>query len=382
MSTDPIDIINRPISVVHIASGDLWAGAEVLLYQLAKAQHKNARIQLRIVLLNHGILEKKLIATGIPVTVIDETKTGGLRILARLCSYLTTLSPDIVHTHRHKENILGGLAAAYCSKARSLRTVHGAPESHAAIMQVHKHLLSYADWLVGRLCQDRIVAVSAQLAERLVNQFLENKIRIIENGIDIDELRIAGAEPILLPGPPDAINIALIGRLVPVKRVDIFIHVAQVLKERNNRRYAFYVFGDGPLRTDIATLVDRMNLKGQVFMLGFRNNIAAYLSKMSFLLITSEHEGLPMNLLEALALKIPVISRAVGGIPTVLENGKCGVLVDGEDPRLYADAIEHSLADTARISTSVNNGYLRLTRQYAVDHTASQYFQLYLEMLT
>lgn len=373
---------NCAINVVHIASGDLWAGAEVQLYQLAKELQKNARIRLSIILLNHGILEEKLLAAGIAVIVIDEKKINNLLILAQLYSYLKTLSPDIVHTHRRKENILGGLAAMFVSRTRSLRTVHGAPETHAAFTHIHSHLLRYMDWFVGNFLQDRIVAVSAQLAKQLATQFSEDNVRIVENGIDINELQAAGVEPVSLPGPSNSINIALIGRLVPVKRIDIFIHIARVLKEKNDKRYIFYIFGDGPLHADIMALIGQLNLNEQIFMLGFRKNICAYLAKMNFLLITSEHEGLPMNLLEALGLKIPVIAHAVGGIPSVLGHGKYGILIDSDDPRIYAHAIEQALTDVTHLSSLVQNGYQHLTQRYAINHTASLYFQLYLEMLT
>lgn len=368
-------------TVVHIASGDLWAGAEVQLYHLAKELHKNKLIRLWIILLNHGILENELKKAGISVTVFDEKQLGTFQIFMRLHSFLKELSPDIIHTHRQKENVLGGFAALLLRRARSLRTVHGARESKPPRMQINKQFFLFMDWLSGRLLHDKIVAVSSQLADQLATQFPASKIRVAENGIDLEEIQKAAALQVDLPGPSNTIKIAIVGRLVAVKRTDIFLRAAQIITKESEKNYAFYIFGDGPLRDDIASLSKTLGIEDRVFMMGFQSNIAAYLSRMDFLLITSNHEGLPMNLLEALGLRIPVIAHAVGGIPEVLDYGKCGVLVSENKPEKYAAAIQHCLSNTDQLAVMVENGYQQLVSRYTANHTASIYCQLYFEML-
>jgi glycosyltransferase involved in cell wall biosynthesis len=377
-----VDKWPSPVSVVHIASGDLWAGAEVQLYHLAKELDKNKQIHLEVVLLNHGILENKLTRAGITVTVFDETRLNAAQIFLRLRAYLKTLSPGIIHTHRQKENVLGSAACMLSGRARSLRTVHGASESRPRLMRMDKHLFRILDSLTGRLLQDKIVAVSTQLAEQLSARFPAHKIRRIENGIDVEELQEAATVPVELPGPPDAIKIAMVGRLMPVKRADIYLHTARLLTQDAGRRYAFYIFGDGPLRNDIAALAQSLNISQHVFLMGFQANIAAYLSKMDFLLITSDHEGLPLNLLEAMGLRIPVIAHAVGGIPEVLDNGKCGVLVYENTPENYASAITRCLTDTGHLGPMVESAYRQLLNRYAIKQTAYRYAQLYSEILS
>lgn len=368
------------ITVVHIASGDLWAGAEVQLYNLTKELYKNAQVRVLVILLNHGILEKKLEEAGINIAVFDEKLLNNLQILSRIYFFLKKFRPDIVHTHRQKENVLGGFAALLTG-IKSLRTVHGAPELRPAYMHISKRFFIFMDWFSGRTVQDKIVAVSKQLADQLTTQFPETKIRVIENGIDKNEVRTAAEELVSLPGPLDAINIAIVGRLVSVKRVDIFLRAAHLVLQRNTNRYAFYIFGDGPLRSDITELIKTLNLQNQVFMMGFCNNIAAYLSKMKLLVITSDHEGLPMNLLEALCLRVLVVSRNVGGIPAVLAGGKCGTLVAGENPADYADAISRCLADPNAAALRAENGYRRVASEYSIQRTAELYYKLYLELL-
>jgi glycosyltransferase involved in cell wall biosynthesis len=371
----------KPLTVVHLASGDLWAGAEVQLYLLAKELHREKHIRLFVVLLNHGILEDKLKDAGINVTVIDEQKLGHLQLFRKLFAYLRNISPDIVHTHRQKENIIGSLAALLCGSKRSFRTVHGAAEHRPGALQVGKRILRYLDWVTGRFLQDKIIAVSSDLSRQLVRRFPSRMVCVVENGIDAEGLRLHSAENVDLPGPAHATRIVFLGRLVPVKRIDIFLRIAHALVKQDPHKYAFYIFGVGPLLGEIERLRAELNLERHVFLMGFKPNVAAYLAKMNILLITSDHEGLPTNLLEALYLRIPVVARSVGGIPAVLDNGRCGALVHAEAPEGYVEAIRRYLSDTGRLAQLVENGYEQVTRHYLIENTGSRYCQLYFDSI-
>jgi len=74
---------DTPITILHIASGDLWAGAEVQLYTLVRALHHSPGVSVRVILLNHGTLEEKLHEEGVDVLVLTETSLSSLQI-ARL----------------------------------------------------------------------------------------------------------------------------------------------------------------------------------------------------------------------------------------------------------------------------------------------------------
>lgn len=376
-SLTKVDKLNSPTTVVHLASGDLWAGAEVQLYYHARELHKDKAINLFIILLNHGILEKKLNDLGINITVFDERKLSSLQIFFRIYSFLKKNRPSIVHTHRQKENVLGSAATLLYGKAKSLRTVHGSSESRPGLMQLHKQFFHLMDWISGRFIQDAIVAVSAPLAEELTKRFSAKIISIIENGIDIDELQNKATESISLPGPAAVIRVAIVGRLVPVKRIDIFLDIAHALNERQPNRYAFYIFGDGPLLTMINNKIGQLGLNYVVYMLGFLPNIAAHLSKMDILLITSDHEGLPMNLLEALTLSVPVVAHAVGGIPQVLHYGDFGTLVYDQNITQYVNTIEDYAKNPQLLLEKAAAAHDVTKKSYSSKVCAQRYSYLY-----
>lgn len=378
-ATCPTDRGKR-ITVVHVASGDLWAGAEVQLYNLANELQKSSLIQVHVVLLNYGTLERRLREKDISVVVFDESQLGSVTILFRLRGFLKRLKPHVVHTHRSKENVLGSLATVMANGPHCLRTVHGRPESRIKSWQFRKLAYLWADWLCGRYLQSKIVAVSHALAIDLSRSFGKKRTVTIENGIDVDSARSMSLMPVDIPGTIESTKIALVGRLVPVKRADIFIKVAHLLSQKN-ADLSFYLFGDGPLEQELRMMLENLGLQKRVFLIGFKENIPAHLVHMDMLLITSDHEGLPMGLLEAMSLYVPVIAHAVGGIPKVLQDGECGTLIQRQDPEQYALAVKRYLCDKKPFSDKAEKAYQRVQQAYGAADNATCYLQLYAELL-
>ncbi len=169
--------LNKNTHVLQLVSGDLWAGAEVMLYTLAKTLHTDLNTTVTVVILNTGTLEQKLRDCGISVFVLDESQLNCLQIFKRLCAIIDDIQPDILHTHRIKENIMGSIAAWYKHRIPSLRTVHGAPEHTPPLHHLPKHCIRFLNWFCARFLQRSIVAVSADLAIKLKKRFsrIENK---------------------------------------------------------------------------------------------------------------------------------------------------------------------------------------------------------------
>ena len=103
--------------------------------------------------------------------------------------------------------------------------------------------------------------------------------------------------------------------------------------------HAFYVFGEGPLRAELEAEAERLGITAAARFMGFTHEVAANLKAMDLLLLTSDHEGLPMIVLEAMTLRVPVVSHAVGAIPALLDEGRGGTLLTTQAPEAFARAI-------------------------------------------
>src|SRR6185437_13306004 len=158
--------MTRAFRVLHIASGDLWAGAEVQAFTLMSHLARMRDTEVAAVLMNEGTLADKLRSAGIESHVIQEGTVGPLRILAGIWSILSVWRPDVIHTHREKENILGCLANRACRNVPSVRTLHGAQEHSGAAgwAGARRRVVNKLDRWCGRTLQQRVIAVTRDLA--------------------------------------------------------------------------------------------------------------------------------------------------------------------------------------------------------------------------
>lgn len=313
--------MTRSLRVLHIASGDLWAGAEVQAFTLMTHLVRETGTEVAAVLLNDGMLAAKLRSAGIEVHIVDERRTGAVSILMRLRRVLQEWRPDVVHTHRMKENILGAVANRLSRNVPCVRTTHGGTErrpGRGVRGAVNRAAFGLDQWC-GRVLQQKVVAVSDPLGQTLAEHFGRNKVVVIANGVDVDRVRSERGVAHFRTADPGAAHIGFIGRLVEVKRVDLFIGLAEVLSaDQAARQFRFHVFGEGPLRPVLVELARRSQVAELIKFHGHRDDIATCLGGLDVLVNCSDHEGMPMTALEASALGVPLVAHAVGGLTSVV----------------------------------------------------------------
>lgn len=369
----------RSIRVLHVVSGDLWAGAETQVRNLVAVQCTRDDVMPYVAVLNEGDLACRLLELGVPLEVIDERRHSAAFILLRLFRLMRWWRIDIVHTHRQKEHILGAVAACLCG-IQSLRTIHGAPESVPSRADIRRRLLRVFDRAVARYLQKCVVAVSENLAEHVRGWLEPDRVRVIGNGIDLS----GGGNDIAQAhgkGRVDELSttVGFFGRLVPVKRVDILIGAAAILKRQLPGRFRFAIHGDGPDRARLEVHVHDLGLAGTVEFHGFVDDPVRHMAACDVILLTSDHEGLPTAVLEAMHAGTPVIARAVGGIPAVLGNGAYGTLLDSAEPAEFARTLAHYHHEPEAYLAAAQAGRIAV-RQYSATCMATRYTRLYREL--
>ena len=366
--------VHNRIDVLHLASGDRWAGAEVQLFTLLSQLRQNDGVQPRAVLLNEGELAQRLRAIDVPVDVLDESRLSSGAIARELIALLRKYRPHILHTHRQKENILGSIANAVSVRARSVRTVHGAEENPPHTLP--QKLIRALDRWTGRYLQQHVIAVSNDLAEKLRSHFDPKQLVVIENGIDIVRTRKAVAPAEFRKLAPDSFHIGLIGRLDHVKRIDLFLAMAkELLEQPTDKAWHFHVFGEGALEGSLKQIASTLNINHAVTFHGHRRDIAGCLAALDAIVMCSDHEGLPMTALEAIALGTPVIAHNVGGLSPLLAGEAGGILVDDHSPTGYAEAVRQLLQNN-NVELK-EKGMTRLREHYSAESNAVKVVDLY-----
>lgn len=320
-NNDKPTILLPRLKVLHIISGDLWAGAEVQAYTLLTSLKDCC--ELYVVLMNDGELAHKLKLAGITIEIIDEQQTSSIAILRKLITVIKTLQPDLIHTHRQKENILASIANLAANifpwrRIKSLRTTHGAPEHSTKGL---KKIIAWLDNFTGKYAQDGVIAVSNDLARKLMDIFPAQHIHIIENGIDNNALTKLAPAPDIRAQAEDYIHIGIIGRLEPVKRVDLFIQIAKrLLSLEQKHKLKFHVIGDGKLKNDLMKEAAQLGVSEAIVFHGHRTDSTAAIAALDIVVMCSDHEGTPMTALETLALGKPLVAHNVGGLREILAD--------------------------------------------------------------
>ncbi len=372
--------MTRTLRVLHIASGDLWAGAEVQAFTLISHLARIPNTEVAAVLMNEAALACKLRATGIPVYMFHEQKVASARIFARLCAILRTWRPDVIHTHREKENILGSLANRLCWNVPSVRTIHGGREDSGATgwRGARRRAVHALDRWCGRTLQQRVIAVTRELSVRVTGEFPPEKIVVIENGIDVEAVSSQKGIAEFRSADPDATHVGIAGRLTEVKRVDLFIEAAALLvRECPQRRWRFHVFGDGPKRQNLEELSRRLQLGDEMTFHGHRQDIETCVGGLDAVVICSDHEGMPMISLEAAVLAVPTVAHAVGGLLEVVPEE---FLVSRHDALGYKAGILRVLRADGR-AIAAKRATETVTR-FSAKRNAERVRVLYEEMLT
>lgn len=360
--------------VVHIASGDLWAGAEAQVFTLLEFLRRDPALDVHAVVLNDRELAHRLRAAGVPVTVIDETRLAALAILGRLVRTLRRLRPDVVHTHRYKENILGGLAAAAAGQPATVCTVHGLTERYTGFARLKMSLYTALDRAVIRGRRETVVAVSADMARRLAMR-VGPEVCLIPNGI-----RLAGLgrpdRPRWPDGAPGGVVLGTAARLVPVKGLDGLLEAVRLVSDAVPD-VRLLVLGDGPLRAALESRAAALGLGRRVWFAGHQADVPCWLAAMDVFVLPSLAEGLPMSLLEAMAAGRPVVASRVGGVPEVVRDGLEGRLVPPGDVRALAGACLAFVRDSAARAACGASARRRVSEAYTIEMTGPRYVDLY-----
>jgi len=160
-----------------------------------------------------------------------------------------------------------------------------------------------------------------------------------------------------------------------VKRFDRLGELAVVLAEMLNRPVTIVVAGDGELRNELAAKFSRLEGLGRVSLIGFRRPATRLISEADGLIVTSDHEGMPVVALEAAVVGTPVFGFAVGGLVEVVGHCVPGVLVPPGDVSALARAVAKSLRDGAPPTAAAALSEISIVR------CAQEYAELYRRVL-
>ncbi|MBN2121407.1 MAG: glycosyltransferase [Candidatus Omnitrophica bacterium] len=241
------------------------------------------------------------------------------------------------------------------------------------LYRVYKRMYS------GLRSAERIIPCSEGVRSSLVKVFktIDNrKICVIENAVDIQEISSFAEEEIsqgqLFSG--DTAIVIAVGRLVAVKGFDILIKAVPFIK--NNCKIV--IVGDGPQRSYLEGLAQRLKVGDQVLFLGNKKNPFKYLKKARLFILSSYSEGLPLAILEAQVLGVPCICTDYkGGVQEVITHNVTGYVVEPGNAISLAKAIDLLLEDTKLLELFKQKGLENIRRNFYLERYLEQFEELF-----
>ncbi len=368
-------------TVLHIFSGDLWAGAEVMIHNLLTQIRLDNQVRPIALSMNEGVLTGKLRAVGVETHVIPEATFSFPGILTKAARLFRSRRIDVIHSHRYKENLLAVLLGGFLGIKALIATVHGLPEDTPS-HEDPSHLLRRLDTFLIQRCFSHVVAVSHDIKTRMTKarQFTNGSISVIHNGIPPMHYSSPSNDSSLTIQKPHGVHIGSVGRLVPVKDFVLFLEIAtRIAQDVQNVRFS--ILGDGPCKPDIEEKADRLGLNGRFSLLSTRQDPVPYYRTLDIYLNTSLHEGIPMSVLEAMACSVPVIAPRVGGLSEIISDSRDGFLVEGRNPDDYVQRCIDVIRDDnlrARFRVSASR---RIHSDFSAVRMAQDYSSRYVTLL-
>ena len=352
--------------ILHVDTEKGWRGGEQQLFYLVKGLLEKG-IESVVACRKGDELEKRCQEAGIETIPLSGNQTADIFRLGAIGKKF-----DIIHAHAAKAHTISALSKKFHRKpVIYTRRVDYSPKKNR--LTILKYRLT-----------DKIVAVSNRVSEILQESLNlpSDRIKVIHSVVNIEIEKKVDLKKVKkireeIGGNP---LIGTAAALTEQKNIPNFIEAAKILTKKYPEA-KFVVAGEGELREELQLLINRLNLQEKFKLIGFKRDIYNYIKAFDLFVLPSDNEGFSGSLLNAMLLKVPVVSTDAGGAREVIVNGETGILVPRRNPQALADGISRLLEDEKLKSAVVLNAYQKVVDNFSVAKMVGAYMDTYGEVV-
>ncbi len=359
------------LTLLHTEASKGWGGQENRTLNEALGLTQRG-MRVLIAAQPESELARRAAAQGIPVFYIRMRTNFDLNAITQLRRLMREQAVDIVNTHSGRDNTLAGLAA------KSVRP------RRPAIVRTRHLALPISSRFSYTFIPDRIVTVSDYVASYLMSAGVPSaKIEAVPTGVNLarydpDHTHATLRSELGLDSDTPLIGTVAILRLKKGHRI-LLDAIPSVLAQYPAAHFVFA--GDGPQRANIEKAIAEKNLARHVHMLGLRTDVPNILRALDIFVLPTFEEALGTSFVEAMAMRVPVIGSRVGGVPEVVRDQQTGLLVDAQDAKGLAEAINSLLADPARAQEMGLTGRALVEQSFTNEHMCDRMLALYTRLI-
>jgi len=334
--------------VLHVVSDFREGGAERVAANLLRTSDPE-QFDARAISLGGPFgsdLEEILAQGGIPVWYMGKERGLDPLVLARVTRTMERFRPQVVHTHTYALRyafpyILGRRIPAM------VHTVHNLAEKEVEWYERWVHRLAFRRGVLP-------VAIATEVADSIRRVYGIDGFPLIPNGVPVDAFRAPSIDREMWRNTegfaPTDVLFVCVAWLRPQKNPALLLEAFRRGPASDPRAHLLFV-GEDVLKSELERRIGASGLQKSVHLLGSRSDIPEILNAADVFVLSSDYEGNPLSVMEAMAAGKPVISTAVGGVPELVGGG-CGLLVPPRDAQGLSKAMNYMLENAgARVST-------------------------------
>lgn len=363
--------------VYIITRSDVLGGASVHLLDLAKGMISQGH-EVHILVGGTGAFTEELEKNDISFSPLNHLKREISLIhdalgFWEIKKHLKKLKPDIVHCHSSKAGLLGRLAA----KSLGLPvvfTAHGwaftegiSPRKQKIYAQIEKFLIKFSDHIITVSEFDRIYGFNFGVGSL-------DTVTAVHNGIPVQDLQIEKVRNFDQP-----CKIIMVARFDDQKDQMTLIQALGLLKNKN---WVMEFIGSGPTVERCKQEANKLGLGDKIKFLGQQRNVKDFLNNSDIFVLSTNYEGFPLTILEAMRAKLPVIATNVGGNNESVIDKETGFLTNKNDVQDLSIALS-TLIDDRNLATEMGKrGYERFITEFTHDLMLKKTLKIYTEVVT
>jgi len=355
--------------IAVVAPGEIFGGAERQILTLTRTLQLRGCV-VKLLVFHDGELARRARSTGVDTQVLGARRLLDLESLRQLRSALGEFDADIVHLHGYR-------ATVYCSLLRrrsfaAVKTEHGSLEvpSERVLEKLKLGVYGQLETWATRRLHAHIVYVSEDL--RRIASSADSSSSVIHNGIEQLDSQRTRTPPEYHAGH---VNIAIVGRLERIKGIDYGLRAMTAPRMPSTAR--LHIVGAGPMLAELQSLARGLGVQDRVSFLGFRDNVYDYIAHADALLMPSLHEGLPYTILEAMALRTPILASRTGGLAEALVDGETALLFEPASDTAIAEAVARLCQDPGLSQSLTTRALADCRQRFSADAMADNYLALF-----
>jgi len=368
------------MKILHVIDSLGIYGAEVVVLNLADEQRKMKHYPVISSIGNLGVKEKPLEIEakkrGLDVRIFrmrdGPNIIGGYNILR----FAQDNKFTIIHNHGYKGDILLGFIPRALRSIPVISTLHGWTST-----ELFTKMWLYAYLHTLSLCfVDAVVLVNkSMMTNRWLKRLKDQDLYYVRNGIMRYEKSAVNPDESIIRFCSNAYTVISCGRLSKEKGYeDLICSLDQAIKKGANVN--LLILGEGPERKNLENRIALLKLQERVYLPGYRDNVQDYLPYGNLFVLSSISEGLPITLLEAMQMGIPVVATSVGGVPDVLNHQENGILVQARDVEGLCNAMVSLYKDPNLGQNMAERAQDLVCREFSSEKMAQDYMSIYNEV--